>query len=64
MSVKFATLGPLTIKLFWNKGNDLIIFVHNITNKILPRDSVDVFMWPKLGISRIFMRGTITTTIL
>ena len=34
MSAKFATLSLLKIRIFWNKGYDLIIFVHNVTNKI------------------------------
>ena len=51
MSAKLATL-DLKIKVFWNKGYDNIIFVHNITNKVLLHDSnyiVDVVMWPKFG---------------
>ena len=39
MSAKFATLGLLEIKLFWSKGYDVIIYVHDITNKILSRGS-------------------------
>ena len=51
MSAKMASLGHLKIKVFWNKGYDVIIFVHNVTNKILSRDShciVDVVMWQSL----------------
>ena len=47
-----ATLGFPKIKAFWNEGYDVIIFVHDVTNKVLPRDSdyiIDVFMWPKFG---------------
>ena len=47
VSAKIATLGLLKIKVFGNKGNDVIIFVHDITNKVLSRDShfiVDVVM--------------------
>ena len=47
-----ATLGLPKIKAFWNEGYDVIIFVHDITNKVLPRDSdyiIDVVMWPKFG---------------
>ena len=46
--VKIATLVLLKIELFWNRGYDVIISVHGVTNKILPRDSnyiVDVAMW-------------------
>ena len=32
-------LGLLKINLFKNKGYDVIIFVHNVINKVLPRDS-------------------------
>ena len=38
MSTKLATLGLLKIKVFQNKGHDVITFVHNM-NKILSRDS-------------------------
>ena len=47
-----AIPGLLKIVVFWNKGYDVIIPVHNVTNKILSRDSnyiVDVVMWPKFG---------------
>ena len=30
MSEKLATLGLLRINIFWNKGCDVIIFVHNV----------------------------------
>ena len=48
MLAKIATLVLLKIELFWNKGYDVIISVHDVTNKVLPRDSnyiVDVVMW-------------------
>ena len=47
MSTKLATLGLLKIKVFQNKDHDVIIFVHDVTNKFLSRDSnyiVDVIM--------------------
>ena len=56
ISAKLATLGLLKVKVFWNKDCDLISFVHDVTNKILSRESnyiVDVVMWPKLGTSNI-----------
>ena len=31
--------GFLKIKLFWNKSYEVLIHVHDITNKILSRDS-------------------------
>ena len=45
------------IKRFWNKGYDVIISVHHVTNKILSLDSnytVDVAMWPKFNFIRIY----------
>ena len=52
MSAKITTPGLLKIKVFWYKGYDVILFVHDVTNKILPRDSnciIDVVMWPNFG---------------
>ena len=66
MSAKMATLGLLKIKLFWNKGFDLIISVYDVTNKILLRDSnyiVDVVMWPKFGNPSISVREVIITSL-
>ena len=59
MSAKLATLGLLKIKIFWNKGYDVITSVYDINNKILSRDTnqiVDVVMWPKFDNSSISMR--------
>ena len=39
MSAELATLNLHKIKLFWNKGYDVTISVHDIINKILSRDS-------------------------
>ena len=67
MSAKMATLGLLKIKIFWYKGYDVIIFVYDVTNKILSRDSnhiVNMVMWPKFGKSIISMREVIITSIL
>ena len=67
ISAKLATLDLLKIKVFWNKDCDLIIFVHDVTNKILSRESnyiVDVVMWPKFGNSRISMKEVLITSIL
>ena len=47
MSAKMATLGLLKIKIFSNKGYDVIISIHEFTSKFLSRDSnytVDVVM--------------------
>ena len=59
MSRKMANLGLLKIKVVWNKGYYVVIFLHDVTNKILPPDSyyiVDVVMWSKFGNSNISMR--------
>ena len=67
MPAKMATLGLLEIKLFWNKDYDVINSAHDVTNKILSRDSnyiVNVVMWPKFGNCWTSMREVITTSIL
>ena len=64
MSAKVATLSLYKIKVFWNKGYDVIISVCNVTSKILSRNSnyiVDVVMWPKFA---NFMKEVIITSIL
>ena len=63
MSAKLATLGFLKIKVFQNKGYDVIISSHDVTNKILSRD-IDVVMWPKFGNFNISTREVIITSIL
>ena len=65
MSAKLATLGLLNIKVFQNKGYDTINSAHDVTNKILSRNSnyiVNVLMWPKFGNSGISMREIIITS--
>ena len=62
ISAKMPTLGLLKIKVFWNKDYDVIIYVHDVTSKILSRDSnhiVDVVMWPKFDNYSISMREVI-----
>ena len=59
MSAKLATQGLLKIKMFWNKGYDVIILDSGVTNKILwhePNYIVDVVMWSKFGNSSISLR--------
>ena len=66
MSAKLATLVIVKIKLFCNKGYGAIIFVHDLTNKILLRDSnyiVDVVILLTFGNSSI-MREVMITSIL
>ena len=67
MSAKLANLGFLEIKIFWNQVYDVKIFVHDVTRKILLRESnyiTDVVMWPKFGNSIMRMREVIITSIL
>ena len=67
MSAKMAIPGLLKIKVFWNKGYDITIYVHEISNKILSRDSnyiVNVVTWQKFGNSSISMREVIIISIL
>ena len=62
MSAKMSTPGLLKMKALWNKGYDVIISVHDVTIKILSRDSnyiVDVVMWPKFHNSSIYIRDII-----
>ena len=67
MSAKIAFPGLLKITVLWNKGYDVIIFVDDVTNKILWHDSnyiADAFMRRKFGNPSISMREAITTSIL
>ena len=62
MSAKMATPGFCKIKVFWKKSYDIIIFVNDVTNKILSDDSnyiVEVVTWKKFGNSNISMREVI-----
>ena len=67
MSAKLATLVFLKIKVFQNKGYNVIISVNDITNKTFSRGSnyiLVVVMWPKIGSYNISMREVIITSIL
>ena len=67
ISAKMVTSGLLKIKVFWSKDYDVIISVHDATNKILLFDSnyiVAVVMGAKFGDSSIAMREVIVTSIL
>ena len=62
-----VTLGLLKIKLIWNNGYDVIIFVYGAINNILSCDSNDILygiIWPKFGNSSISMREVIITSVL
>ena len=63
MPVNIATSGLLKIKVYWNKGYDIIIYIHDVTSKVLVCDSiqiVDVVMWTNFGNSSISIREGIT----
>ena len=66
MSAKMATLGFLKTKAFWKKVYHVIISVHDVTNKILSRDSSNIVdaMGPNFGNSNISMRKVIINLIL
>ena len=67
MLAKLATLGLLKTKVFRNKGYNIVISFHYVTNKILSSDSyyiVDVVMWLKFGNSNISIREVTITSIL
>ena len=57
MSAKLASLGLLKIKVFWNKGYDVIISIHDVTNQILSRDSNDIVDAIKWGIEILHQCG-------
>ena len=62
-----ATLGLLKLNVFWNKGYDVIIYVHDAPNQILSGNSkyiVDLVMWPNFDNSSIYMREVIINSIL
>ena len=43
MPAKMVTLGLLEIMVYWNKGCNVVIFVYDVNNKILPGDSNSQF---------------------
>ena len=48
---------------FWGKGYDVVMFTHDVADRILSLDSnyiVDVVMWPMFGNASISMREVIT----
>ena len=63
---KLATQGLLEIKIFQNKGYDVMILDYDFNYKFLLgewNDIVDVVMWPKFDNSNISMREVIITSI-
>ena len=67
MSTKLATLGLLKIKVFWNKGYDVIISFSDVRNNILLRE-LKLYCRcghvTKIGNSSISMIDVIITSIL
>ena len=66
MPAKMATPGLLKTEGFWKKYYDVIIFVHDVTNKILWPDSnygVNVVIWSKFRNSIISVREVTLTSI-
>ena len=66
MSAKIVALDLLKTKVFWNKDYEVIISVHDVTIKMLSRNSnyiVDVVMWPKVGKYNISTREVVITSI-
>ena len=67
MPVKVATPDLFETTVFWNKGYDVTIPVHDVSHKILSLDSnyvINVVMWPKFDNSSISIREVIITSIL
>ena len=67
MSAKMAYPGLLKIKVFRNKGYDIITYIHHVNDKILSRDlnyTIDVVMWLKFDNTSISMREVIIISIL
>ena len=67
MSAKMATQALPKIKIFWNKGYDVMIYVYDVTNQILSCDLnfiIDLVMWPKFHNSSISMREVTIISIL
>ena len=60
------TLDFLETKVSWKKDYQVIISVHDVTIKILSRNSnyiVDVVMWTKVGKYNISMTEVVVTSI-
>ena len=62
-----ASLGFLQIKVFWNKVYDVILWAHDVINKILSSDSyyiVDLVIKPKFGNTSVTIWDVIRTSVL
>ena len=66
-SAKITTPDLLKKMVFWNNACDVIISVHDGTNKSLSRDLnyiIDVVMWPKFGNCSNSMTKVMITSML
>ena len=45
MSAKMATLGLVEIRVFWKKGYDVIVFVHDVTKNFYHVIQIILYMW-------------------
>ena len=66
-SAEMATPGLIKIRVFWKRGYDITISVHDVINKLLSHDSIqiiDVVMWLTFGNCSISMRKVIIASIL
>ena len=45
MSAKMATLGLVEIRVFWKKGYDVIVFVHDVTKTFYHVIQIILYMW-------------------
>ena len=67
MSAKIAILELVKMKVFRNTSYGVIIFVNDVTKKILSSDEnyiVNAVMHPKIGNSSVSLGEVITTSIL
>ena len=66
ISAKLASLGLLEIKIFWDTVYEVIVSVHDITNKILLCDLnyiVDVVLLPTLAFDKSMTESIITSIL-
>ena len=65
MSARMATLDLPKIKLFWNKGYDVMVFVYDLSNNILSRDLIlQMLLCDMFGNSSISRKTVVITSIL
>ena len=65
MSGKMTTLSLRKIKVFWNKDYDVVTSIHDVTNKILSRESNYIVDLTKVsGNSEISMEEVVINLIL